>query len=218
MCTNFVLIKKDGTSQLADRLQVDDDQFIYGSNMKPGSKISIVVEQEEQRQVRTAIWWLYLQQTAEGLKPHPNYFSVNTNYKKLDKKPEFQTHRCIVPATAIVESQDGKNPHLLEPADGSAFALGGLWKEWVDKTSGEVVNSASVITLPGHPALKDIHRKSIPLWLPEDFFDAWLDDGLTGPEQFQELLEPALRGDLKATPIDKVMSKHITGESFIIAA
>ena len=163
-----------------------------------------------------AIWWLFLQQTQGGLKPHPDYFSVNTNYKKLPKRPEFKTHRCIVPATAIVESQDGKNPHILEPADGSAFALGGLWKEWVDKTSGEVVNSASIITLPGHPALKDIHRKSIPLWLPENYYDTWLDDSVTEPEQFQELLEPALRTDLIATPIDKTMSKKVVGDSFTI--
>ena len=218
MCTNFALIKKDGTTQLADRLKVDPEQFIYGSDIGPGAKISIVVERDGIRQVKTAIWWLYLQQTEQGLRPHRDYFSVNSNYAKLPKRPEYKTHRCIVPATLIVESQDGKNPHLLEPADGSAFALGGLWKEWVDKTSGEVVNSASVITLPGHAALQNIHRKSMPLWLPESDYNRWLDQQQTDTAVFADLLEPALRTDLKATPIDKSRTKQAIGESFLISA
>ncbi len=116
-----------------------------------------------------------------------------------------------MPATAFVESQDGKNPHLLEPADGSAIAFGGLYKEWADKVTGEVMYSASIITLKGLPALKDIHRKSVPLWLPDDAFEQWLDSDVTDTAVFDELLLPALRTPLKATPIDKTMSKIPVG-------
>jgi len=42
MCTNFVLIGQDGTADLARRLQVDPEQFLYSDNHKPGSRISIV--------------------------------------------------------------------------------------------------------------------------------------------------------------------------------
>ncbi len=169
-------------------------------------------------QVKDATWWLYLKQTDAGLKPHPDYFSVNTNYAKLTRKPEYKTSRCIIPASAFVESQDGKNPHLLEPADGSAIAFGGLWKEWLDKVSGELVWSASIITLPGHPVLENIHRKSMPLWLPETVYGAWLDPSNKDITSFSPLLEPALRVDLKATPINKAPLKQPVGESFIISS
>ncbi len=216
MCTNFALIKTNGSAELADRLGVNSADFIYGANFKPASTISIVREFAGNRQVVPAIWWLYLQHTDHGLKPHKSYFSVNTNYAKLPKKVEFKTSRCIIPATAFVESQDGKNPHLLEPTDGSAIAFGGLYKVWTDKASGEVAHSASVITLKGHQALENIHRKSTPLWLPESAYDNWLDSGLTNTEAFRDLLDPALQTSLKATPIDKAMTKNKIAPSFVV--
>ena len=218
MCTNFVLIKTDGTAELGARLAVDPDQFLYGRNFRPGSTISIVTGGDADRQVRRATWWLYLQQTDDGLKPHRNYFSVNTNYRKLPSKTEYRKARCIVPATAFVESQDGKRPHLLTPSDGSAIAFGGLYKEWTDRTTGEVVWSASVITLPGHPALADIHRKSTPLWLPEDRYDDWLSPEQTDTDSFATLLEPSLQRDLTATPVDKTGTKQPIGDSFTVPA
>ena len=214
MCTNFVLIKKNGTVALADRLQVDAAAFIYGPNFRPGSTISIVREYDGGRRVMPAIWWLYLQQTEHGLKPNKRYFSVNTNYAKLPGKAEYRTSRCIIPATAFVESQDGGRPHLLAPTDDSAIAFGGLYKEWQDKTTGEWVHSASIITLPGHPALADIHRKSMPLWLPESAYDDWLMAGTAG--KFDDLLTPALHTSLTATPIDRTTLKNPTGPSFVV--
>ena len=67
MCTNFALIKKDGTAVLANRLHIDESALIYKNNFMPGSTISIVTGGGNDRVVRPAIWWLYLQQTASGL-------------------------------------------------------------------------------------------------------------------------------------------------------
>lgn len=215
MCTNFVLIKKKGVAELSKSLKIDDRKLTYG-DFRPGSHISIVKETNRLREVLDARWWLYLQQTQDGLKPHPKFFSVNTNHAKLKSKPEYKTSRCIILASAFVESQGGKNPHLLEPSDESAIAFGGLYKEWTDRVTGEIVHSASIITLPGHPALVNIHKKSTPLWLPAESFDDWLNSELIETEKFDHILKPELRASLIATPIDKVMSKKPINEPFII--
>ena len=216
MCTNFALIKKNGVVELGNRLGVDSSLFHYSANIAPGQRISMVCNREGERLVLPATWWLYLQQTEQGLKPHKDYFSVNTNYAKLPQKVEYKKTRCIMPATAFVESQDGKNPHLLEPSDGSAIAFGGLYKQWMDRVTGEITYSASIITLKGHKALENIHRKSTPLWLPDDAIDDWLDDRITDTALFDELLIPSLRTPLTVTPIDKTMSKNIIGEPFVV--
>ena len=83
--------------------------------------------------------------------------------------------------------------------------------------TGEIIYSASIITLKGHKALENIHRKSTPLWLPDDAINDWLDDGITDTAVFDELLEPALRTPLRATPIDKTMSKKPVGDPFDIS-
>lgn len=217
MCTNYVLVKKSGSAELADRLSVDPNELIYGLNFKPGSLISIITGSGDGHVVRPATWWLYLQQTEKGLKPHRDYFSVNTRYDKVGKKLEYRHRRCIVPATAFVESQDGKHPHLLEPADGRGIAFGGIYKEWTDKVTGEVVHSASIITLPGIKPLENIHRKSVPMWLPDDAYETWLSPEVTDAEELNYLLEPALRCDLKATPIDKTFRKVPIGMPFVIS-
>jgi putative SOS response-associated peptidase YedK len=217
MCTNFVLIKKKSVFELAARLGVDGMTLRFQDHAKPGAAISIIVDTGQNNAIKTATWWLFLKQTDAGLKPHPEYFSVNTRYDKLPKRPEFKTSRCIIPATAFIESQNGKKPHILVPADDSAIAFGGLYKEWVDNLTGEVVTSASIITLPGHPALENIHRKSTPLWLAEDQFEAWLDRDLTQTEIFDDFLRPQLHTDLQATPIDKMSTRKPTGEPARIA-
>ena len=217
MCTNFALIRSDGTAVLAARLRVDEAAFLFNADIAPATRISIVTEAGGERQIKGAVWWLYLQQTATGMKPHGKYFSVNSNHRKLPQRPEYRSSRCIVPATAFVESQDGKRPHLLQPVDGSAIAFGGLWREWTDRQSGEIIYSASIITLPGHPALQQIHRKSTPLWLPAEAYDQWLDPQVTDTAVFADLLVPALRTDLSATPIDAARSKRPVGATFTVA-
>ena len=69
MCTNFALIKKDGSAQLSKQLGVDETQLRYSQDIRPGSMISIVIERDGERLISDAIWWLYLQQTETGLKP-----------------------------------------------------------------------------------------------------------------------------------------------------
>lgn len=217
MCTNYYLVKNRGSERLARSLNVSQDSFQFSRNFKPASQISIVIEDRNQtRQVITAIWWLYLQHTKEGFKPHPDYFSVNSTYSKLSKRPEYQKTRCIIPASGFVESQSGKAPHTLAPKDRSAIAFGGLFKRWHDKVSGESCYSAAIITLPGHPALADIHEKSTPLWLSHTSFDAWLDPNNTDTQVFEPLLTPRLHKTLIATPIDKTFTKKPIGRGFEI--
>ena len=45
-------------------------------------------------------------------------------------------------------------------ADGAPWALGGIWSEWTDPASGEIVPSYSMITIncDDHPLLARLHR------------------------------------------------------------
>ena len=214
MCTHFVLVNKAGSVTRAQQLGVDPRALLFGA-FQPGSRIGVIHQAEDRRCCTPAIWWLFLQQTAQGLKPHPRYFSVNTNYAKLPQRPEFRKTRCIILASQFCESQAGRRPHLLEAADGSVMAFGGLYKRWIDQKTGVETYSASIITLKGHPALAAIHRKSTPLWLAEQDFDAWLDPK-TDTRCFDAVMEPTLQTTLRATPIDQTTKRNPVGASFMI--
>lgn len=76
--------------------------------------------------------------------------------------------RCLIPADAFQEPYWGS---LLQPfkksvpweftrVDGEPWALAGLWSEWTDPATGEVVPSYTMVTqnCDGHPLLALMHR------------------------------------------------------------
>lgn len=184
----------------------------------PGSMVSIVSEFTGERRIHDAKWHLYLIYQNGEWKLMPKYWSINTRADKLAKKSEYRHSRCLIPATAFVESQNGKHPHLLEFID-RAFVFGGLMKQWHDKASGNDILSCSIITLPGHEKLADIHEKSLPLILDNEdteTINAWLDPGFSNTQAFADLLNARLRWDMQATPIDKSTKQHPIAKPFII--
>ena len=190
------------------------------------SPVSFIRETEQGRKLDDAIWWLLLDSTETGFKPS-KYTSFNTRYDKLNVPRSagfqpFRKSRCIIPAKGFGESEF-KNKrrvhcHDMEAVDG-AIAFGGLYREWLNKNTGETTFSCSVITLPPHPKLANIHSKSIPLMLPQspDVLNAWLDPNLHDPRIFEDLLEPTLRHDLAVQQIEKPSDyENVIGEPFVI--
>jgi putative SOS response-associated peptidase YedK len=114
---------------------------------------------------------------------------------------------------------DKKTYHKIELED-SAIAFGGLFKEYLNKESGEVIYSASIITLPPlSPQWDEIHPKSLPLMIDfedEDLISRWLDPSNKDVEQFEALLEPTVLKAMKVTKIDKPSRWNPIEESFMI--
>jgi putative SOS response-associated peptidase YedK len=191
-------------------------RFIRATN-----KISIVVEQNGQRRLQDAIWWLLLEQAEHGFKPS-QYTSFNTRYDKLNVKGSagysaFRTQRCIIPAAGFGETEvvNGKNQYT-DFVGQSGLALGGLYRTWLNKETGELTYSCSVITLPPHPKILPYHSKASPLMLPADRFDNWLSaDQDVG--QFEYIFQPRITVDLIAVGVDKPSSFNNITDSNVIS-
>lgn len=98
--------------------------------------------------------------------------------------------RCLVPADWWVEPNwtSGKHvPWKFERADGHPWALAGIWSEWTDPDTGEIVSSYTVITqnCDAHPILRQMHRpdpklgpdeqdKRAVVPIEQAHWDAWL--------------------------------------------
>tara|TARA_R110000868_G_scaffold174216_2_gene410761 strand:- start:817 stop:1521 length:705 start_codon:yes stop_codon:yes gene_type:complete len=232
---------------MCGRLNVTDDPFVVSllsslgidvqSNpIKPNrfvraaSPIQIVREEQGKRVLQTATWWLLLEPSDKGFKPS-KYTSFNTRYDKLDVPRSAGYHpyrksRCIIPARGFGETefelQGRKNipKHYHDMvAINSAIAFAGLYRDYVCKETGEVITGCSVITLPPHPKLKNIHTKASPMILPQDIIlDDWLDSGNEDVEMFRHMLEPNIRHDLEAVQIDKPSTHNSIGKTFTITA
>ena len=223
MCGRFNLIDSPEVQWLCETLGVELQGDHASRDIAPGGKIAIIHERAGQRVVSSATWWLFLDN--ESLKPNYKYASFNSRSDKLSNKraiayTPFRETRCLIPASAFVEGLgDKKTYHKIELED-SAIAFGGLFKAYLNKDSGELVYSASIITLPPLAGQwSAIHPKSLPLMLDfedEELVNNWLDANNQDVEQFQGLLEPSILKPMKVTKIDKPSRWNPIEESFMI--
>ena len=91
--------------------------------------------------------------------------------------PPLKTRRALVPATEYYEKG-----HRFG-FDGELFAFAGLWN--VAKTADDWMVSYAIVTQPASSHIAGIHDR-MPLIVPRELYDAWLDPERTGD---QELLD-----------------------------
>ncbi|UJB43915.1 SOS response-associated peptidase [Streptomyces sp. A1-5] len=111
-----------------------------------------------------------------------------------------------------------KQPYFVTPADGSVMAMAGLYEFWRDRTlpgdhplawwvtctvvttEAETTPLAGATGDDGPRTLADIHPR-MPLVLPPDRWDAWLDPARTDPDDLRALLAPPPPGLIRAHPV-----------------
>lgn len=79
------------------------------------------------------------------------------------KHPWARGQRCIIPADWFDEPcwESGKNEWWrFRRSDGAPWGLAGLWSTWTDKSSGELVESYTMLTMnaDAHPIMRRMHK------------------------------------------------------------
>lgn len=79
------------------------------------------------------------------------------------KQPWARGQRCLIPAESFDEPcwETGRNQWwTFRRADGRPWTLAGLWNRWVDRATGEVVESYTMLTLnaDSHPLMGRMHK------------------------------------------------------------
>lgn len=108
---------------------------------------------------------------------------------------------------------------MIELVD-QAIAFGGLYKESVNRGTGEIVYSASIITLPPLNEWRNIHPNSMPLMLDyknKELIDKWLDPDFSDIDAFRELLNPEIRHPQRITPIGRSSQWDPIRESYLLS-
>jgi len=92
----------------------------------------------------------------------------NARWESVRRLPTFrdswaQDRRCLIPARSFDEPYWGTGKNIwwrFRRTDGAPWAVAGLWSEWVDPESGEVVPNYTMITrnCDDHPLLGLMHK------------------------------------------------------------
>jgi len=92
----------------------------------------------------------------------------NARFTGIEKKNTFKDswkhgRRCVILADSFDEPcwESGKNEWWrFKRADGRPWALAGLWSEWLDHSTGELVQSYAMLTVNAnlHPLMSRMHK------------------------------------------------------------
>jgi len=189
-------------------------------NAAPSQRLPIITNAAPQ-QIQLVSWGLvpsWSRDPAAGPKP------INARAETLAEKPSFrqllQRRRCLVLADSFYEWQAtpaGKVPHRILLRDEQPFAFAGLWDEWLDRATGEVRPTFTVITTEPNDLMANIHNR-MPVILPGRVAEqAWLADNL-GSKAHQELLLPYDATAMRAYVVSKRVNSPANNDPDVLAA
>ena len=133
------------------------------------------------------------------------YSTINARAETVATKPAFRQafakRRCLIVADGFYEWQQTsgrKQPFYIFMKDDRPFAFAGLWEHW--KRENEEIESCSIIVTEANDVLKPIHDR-MPVILPEEDYDRWLNPQLDDPVHLQVLLNSYPAEEMMACPV-----------------
>lgn len=161
-------------------------------NIAPTQMVPVVLN-DGRRRIELVRW---------GLIPHwaddPSIGNrlINARSETVAEKPAFRDafrrRRCIILVDGFYEwrREPGgrrKTPIYIKLKNGDPFAFAGLWAEW-KSPQGETIRSCTIITCDSNELLARVHHR-MPVIIPREAFDLWLDPEPQDPEVLKPLMK-----------------------------
>jgi putative SOS response-associated peptidase YedK len=136
---------------------------------------------------------------------------INARGETVAEKPAFRRalrkRRCLVVADGFYEwKKEGKlrTPMYIRSRTGEPFAMAGLWEIW-KAPSDEYVHSCTVVTTTANSLMEDIHDR-MPVILPREAEETWLDTGIEDTKVLTDLLIPYPAEDLESYAVSNLVN------------
>ena len=183
----------------------DTPNFPARYNIAPTQAVAVVRhDREGERQFRLMRWGL-LPSFVKDLKQFPTL--INARSEEVLDKPSFRQamryRRCLVPADGFYEwtgPKGKRRPFLLRPHAPRLIAFAGIYERWRDAEGAEI-DSVAILTCPANRTVGPLHDR-MPVVLPVEHFEAWLDVNATDAATALALLQPASDDLLEAIEMD----------------
>jgi putative SOS response-associated peptidase YedK len=171
-------------------------------NICPTDTIGAVTARNGKRELVSMRWGLVPYWWKKRAKDVPATFNARaeTVAEKAMFRDAFKRRRCLIPASGYYEWQStptGKQPYYFTAQDNSTLTMAGLWDEWKDIDTGELLKSCTMIITDANEFVGKIHDRMPVVLRPKDF-DAWL-TGHAGIER----LRPAANDWLQMWPVSR---------------
>ncbi len=129
----------------------------------------------------------------------------DTIYEKSSFKKSIVSQRCILVVDGFFEwrhENNKKYPFYIYPKNENVFYLGCIYNSWVNKLTGEIRDTFSIITTDANPLMEYIHnsKKRMPLILHKSDIPEWINPE-TDKKQVEKLMKPFPENEMSSHSI-----------------
>ncbi len=201
MCGRYTITESPNELAARFRAALGGVGFVPRYNAAPTQMLPVVID-EDGRRLALMRWglipsWAKDESIGNRL--------INARADSVTSKPSFRNsfkrRRCLVPADGFYEwlkEGKAKSPVRVTPQQGGIVAFAGLWDRWKSEDGREVL-SFTIITTEANEQARRVHDR-MPLMLPRDREDAWLDPGADATD-LQSILGTPVQAQLQLTPV-----------------
>jgi len=205
MCGRFSLTTEEQRLNEFFRLAGGEEPYVPRYNGAPTQNLAVITGDEPSK-LRYFRWGLIPFWAKELPRSSP---VINARAESLGEKPMFRRliagQRCLVPADGFYEwvRAGKKQPFRFVMADGSPFAMAGLWDAW-KSPEGSVIRSFTIITTGANELMEPIHDR-MPVILEKEHHEAWMRE--TDEKLLQKLLRPLPGSKMQVYKVSDLVNK-----------
>lgn len=147
--------------EIAEKILEEQEQYRVNAFTFPDYPIITADPEVQSFKWGLIPFWVKDKKQADEIKR----MTLNARADTIFQKPSFRDpiikKRCIVPSTGYFEWRhegDKKIPYYIYVKDESIFSMAGVYDSWLDKSTGEIVNTFSIIITDANPLTAYIHN------------------------------------------------------------
>ncbi len=154
--------------------------------------------------------WAKTDEDADSIR----FKTFNARSETIQHKPSFSSSfkmmRCIIPVRGYFEWQHigrEKIPWYIYNPDNEILSLAGLYNNWTSSSTGEVLDTVSIVTTDANDLTAEIHNsgKRMPVILNKSNESIWLNLSVSEKE-ILNLCKPAPMGILSAHTVGPLIN------------
>ncbi len=208
MCGRFSLTKEELEIEKRFNAKFYSNDLVKRYNVAP-SQLALVLTDEKPNELQLYKWGLIPSWAKES---SMGYKMINAKSETIFEKPSFRNlirkRRCLVISDGSYEwkllTGKLKQPYRIGLKGDELFAFAGLWDDWTDKETGELIPTFTIITTEANPLVLPVHDR-MPVVLPRNAEATWL-SLQTKDNEIKELLKPYPDTEMKAYPVSGLVN------------